>query len=71
MRSLSVVIPNYNHARFLPEDIPRFEQLHRAGRIKLAPLVSDCVPLDRINEAIAGIRSGEVSGRCLIEMAPS
>jgi S-(hydroxymethyl)glutathione dehydrogenase / alcohol dehydrogenase len=48
------------------EDIPRYHALFRTGRIKLRELLTDRYPLDRINEAIAGMRSGEVAGRCLI-----
>lgn len=47
-------------------DIPRYDSLFRAGRIKLRELLTDRYPIERINEAIAGMRSGEVSGRCLI-----
>lgn len=47
-------------------DIPRYHGLFRAGRIKLRELVTDCFPIEHINEAIAGMRSGRFSGRCLI-----
>lgn len=49
-------------------DIPRFYQLYRNGRIKLRELITDYFNLDQINEAIAGMRSGKVRGRCLIRM---
>ena len=49
-------------------DIPRYMQLFRAGRIKLRELVTDHFTLDQINVAIDGVRSGSVSGRCLIQM---
>lgn len=49
-------------------DIPRYQQLYRAGRIKLRELITNYYTLDEINEAIAGMRSGKVSGRCLIRM---
>ncbi len=47
-------------------DIPRYQQLYRAGRIKLRELVTDHYALDQINDAITGMRSGKVRGRCLI-----
>lgn len=47
-------------------DIPRYQQLFRAGRIKLRQLITDYITLDQINEAIAGMRSGKVTGRCLV-----
>lgn len=47
-------------------DIPRYQQLYRAGRIKLRELITDYYTLDQVNEAIAGMRSGKVRGRCLI-----
>jgi len=51
----------------IPEqDIPRYHALFKAGRIKLRELLTDRYGLDQINDAIAGMRSGEVSGRCLI-----
>src|SRR5712691_9114024 len=51
----------------IPEqDIPRYHALFKAGRIKLRELLTDRYRLDQINDAIAGMRSGEVSGRCLI-----
>ena len=49
-------------------DIPRFEQLYRAGRIKLRELITDRFALDDINMAISRMRSGAVQGRCLIKM---
>jgi S-(hydroxymethyl)glutathione dehydrogenase/alcohol dehydrogenase len=53
----------------LPEaDIPRYMQLFRAGKINLKPLITHRFPLDSVNEAIAGMRSGAVSGRCMLEL---
>lgn len=49
-------------------DIPRYHQLYRAGRIKLRELITDYFSLEQINEAIAGMRSGQMSGRCLIRL---
>jgi S-(hydroxymethyl)glutathione dehydrogenase/alcohol dehydrogenase len=53
----------------IPEqDIPRYHALFRAGRIKLRELVTDRYELERINEAIQGMRDGSVSGRCMVRM---
>lgn len=49
-------------------DIPRYHDLFRAGRIQLKNLITNFYTLDRINEAIAGVRSGEIAGRCMIAM---
>lgn len=49
-------------------DIPRYQHLFRVGRIKLRELITDTFSLDKANEAIAGMRNGKVSGRCLIKM---
>jgi Zn-dependent alcohol dehydrogenase len=49
-------------------DIPRYQNLFRAGRIKLRELITDHFTLDQVNEAIAGMRTGTVGGRCLIKM---
>jgi S-(hydroxymethyl)glutathione dehydrogenase/alcohol dehydrogenase len=51
------------------EDIPRYHNLFNAGRIKLAELISEKVPLESINDAIGRMRSGEMSGRVLIEFS--
>ena len=48
------------------EDIPRYHELYRVRRIKLRELLTDDFPVTEINEAIAAMRSGEISGRCLI-----
>lgn len=49
-------------------DIPRYHDLYRNNRIQLKNLITNVFPLDRINEAIAGVRSGEIAGRCVIAM---
>jgi S-(hydroxymethyl)glutathione dehydrogenase/alcohol dehydrogenase len=50
------------------EDIPRYLALYRSGNIRLKELVTQRFPLERVNEAIAGMRDGSVSGRCMIDM---
>ena len=50
------------------EDIPRYDSLFRAGRLKLRELITDRFPLGHINQAIVQMRSGEVSGRCIVQM---
>lgn len=50
------------------QDIARYQQLFAAGRIKLQELITDYYPLDKVNHAIADMRSGKVRGRCLIKM---
>ncbi len=47
-------------------DIPRFNNMFRAGRIKLKELLSDKVSLEDINTALDDMRNGTMSGRCLI-----
>ncbi len=49
-------------------DIPQYHGLYRSGKIKLRELITDYFGLDQINEAIVGMRSGKISGRCLIRM---
>jgi S-(hydroxymethyl)glutathione dehydrogenase/alcohol dehydrogenase len=48
-------------------DIPRYIRLMRAGRMSLDGLVTHEFPLDRVNDAIATVRSGE-AGRVLLKM---
>lgn len=49
-------------------DIPRYHNLYQVGRIRLKELITERIALEDINAAIAKMRSGEASGRCLIEM---
>src|SRR5215471_2303580 len=49
-------------------DIPRIIRLHREGRISFDGLITHEFPLDRINEALAVVRSG-TAGRVLINLA--
>ncbi len=52
----------------IPEvDIPRYNSLYNAGKLSLKNLISANYILEKINEAIADIRSGNLSGRCLIK----
>lgn len=50
------------------EDIPRYQGLFDAGRIRLRELLTERLPLGEINTAIDNMRSGKTSGRCLIRM---
>lgn len=50
-------------------DIPRYHQLFRAGRIQLKSLITNYYPLEKINDALAGVRNGAIAGRCMIEMS--
>lgn len=50
------------------EDILRYQQLFRNGRIKLKNLITNYYPLEQINEALDGVRSGVIVGRCMICM---
>lgn len=49
-------------------DIPRYESLLRAGRIRLKELVTERFELGEINTAIARMRDGRLAGRCMIRM---
>lgn len=49
-------------------DIPRYYQLFRSGRIQLKNLITNYFSLDQINEALEGVRSGSIAGRCMIRM---
>lgn len=48
-------------------DIPRYHKLFQHGRIKLRELITERYPLRDINTAIAKMRDGSASGRCLIQ----
>ena len=49
-------------------DVPRLVKMYRAGRLPLEDLVTMCVPLDSVNEAVESMRSGETAGRCLLSV---
>ncbi|MDR3640125.1 MAG: zinc-binding dehydrogenase [Humidesulfovibrio sp.] len=49
-------------------DIPRYIELHKAGKMQLTPFITDEYPLERINEALEDMRNGKIVGRCLIRM---
>jgi S-(hydroxymethyl)glutathione dehydrogenase/alcohol dehydrogenase len=51
-------------------DIPRIVRLYNAGKLRLRELITDRFPLGRINEAIEKMRTGDIAGRCLLEIAP-
>ncbi|NLI76235.1 MAG: zinc-binding dehydrogenase [Candidatus Riflebacteria bacterium] len=48
-------------------DIPRFVKLYQAGKMNLRDLITVRMPFSAANEAIAGMRNGEIAGRCLLE----
>lgn len=48
-------------------DIPRYNALYRAGKLSLKNLITATYDLEQINEAISDIRSGKLSGRCIIK----
>jgi S-(hydroxymethyl)glutathione dehydrogenase/alcohol dehydrogenase len=48
-------------------DIPRYMRLFESRRMSLAPLITEVAPLQKVNHLIAGMRSGQTAGRCLID----
>lgn len=63
------VITGSHGGEAIPEvDIPRYLQLYREGRLHLKELITQRFTLDTINEAIDGMRSGAISGRCMVTM---
>ena len=49
-------------------DIPRYLKLYESGKLELDKLITNRYKLDNINRAIDEIRSGNVIGKCIIEM---
>ena len=49
-------------------DIPRYFELYRNGRLQLKNLLTKTYTLEQINDAIADMREGKLSGRCLIKL---
>ena len=50
------------------EQIPRYVKLANAGKLKLQELITDSASLDDINVVVEKMRSGELLGRCIIEL---
>lgn len=50
------------------QDIPRYQAMFSAGRIKLKELITERFELGEINAAMERMRNGALSGRCLIRM---
>ncbi len=48
------------------QDIPRYQGMYGAGRIKLRELITEVLDLNDINTAIQRMRDGTLAGRCLI-----
>jgi len=49
-------------------DIPNYIKLYENGRLQLDELITHHYNLYEINEAISSMRSGEITGRCLIKL---
>lgn len=49
------------------EDIPRYLRLMQAGKLQLDRFITETYHLEEINTALARMRSGETTGRCLID----
>ena len=49
------------------QDIPRYHRLYQKGQIRLDELITRRIRLEQVNEAIAGMRDGSISGRVIIE----
>ncbi len=49
-------------------DISKYITLYCKGILKLDPLITHRYKLEQINEAITDMRSGKISGRCMINM---
>lgn len=53
------------------QDIPRYMRLFERRRISLSSLITEVAPLQKINKLVAGMRSGETVGRCLVDLGDS
>jgi S-(hydroxymethyl)glutathione dehydrogenase/alcohol dehydrogenase len=49
-------------------DIARYFKMYQANKIVLDALITDRFPLDSINTAIERMRTGQVAGRCLVQL---
>ena len=49
-------------------DIPRYFELYRLGKLQLDELITNRFRLSEINQAVEAVRTGQICGRCVIEM---
>lgn len=63
-----VLTGSYGGSAAPERDIPRYLRLYAAGKLRLDELITDRFALDDINDAINGMRSGQIAGRCLIQV---
>ena len=49
-------------------DIPKYARLHTKGKLELQSLITERYDLSDINTAICRMRSGDLVGRCLVEL---
>jgi S-(hydroxymethyl)glutathione dehydrogenase/alcohol dehydrogenase len=49
------------------DDIPRYIKLNKAGLLDLSKIITHRFPLEKINEAVTLLKSGE-AGRIMIEI---
>lgn len=49
-------------------DIPNYVKLCQAGKLNLKQIITNHYPFEKINDAIADIRAGNVPGRCIVQM---
>lgn len=64
-----VLTGSYGGSTRPERDIPRYVRLHAAGKLRLEELITDRFPLENINDAIDGMRTGKIAGRCLVEVS--
>ena len=57
--SQRVIIGTMMGSSNIIQDIPRYVKLYKAGRLKLDELITARYPLEKINDAIASLRTGE------------
>ena len=49
-------------------DIPACLALLKAGKMDLTPLMTDMLPFHDINQALSRLRTGQITGRCVLKM---
>ena len=49
-------------------DIPRYIKIEQKGKVNLSAIISSQYPLDKINDAIEGMRNGSIVGRVMVKM---
>ena len=50
------------------EDLPRYVELFRQGKLEVEKLITDRFRLEQVNQSLEMLRNGDIAGRALLEL---